>query len=298
VLCALLAALLIGGCEVAPTHPKGSALKVDHANGETLVPHNPDRVVVLEPEALDDTLAFGVKPYAATSATSDNRLPRYLSSRTRGVRVLGPAWDLDLRRLSRIDPDLILGSRARDGSAYKRLKEIAPTVNTIRPGGDWKLNMRLYGEALQRPDVPEHLLKDYDTRMVRLRRRLHAPYRTQVSVVRTAPAGVRAYPRFSFAGTILADAGFSRPPAQQSPVPILEVVPEQIPSLDADVIFLGRAPGDRATYRRLTSDPRWRRLRAVRTGRVVSVPDDAWFVGQGILASHLVIDELGRTLGR
>ena len=117
-------------------------------------------------------------------------------------------------------------------------------------------------------------------------------------MVRTTPDGVRAYPRFSFPGTILADAGLSRPPAQQSLVPVLEVLPEQIPSLEGDVIFLGRAPGDEATYRRLNSDPRWQRLRAVRTGHLVKVPDDAWFQGQGILASHLVIAQLGRTFGR
>jgi iron complex transport system substrate-binding protein len=109
---------------------------------------------------------------------------------------------------------------------------------------------------------------------------------------------VRAYPSGSFAGTILGDAGFSRPPAQRPLVPILEVSPDQIPSLDGDVIFLGRGPGDRAAYRRLVADPRWQRLRAVRSGHVVQVRDDVWFVGQGILAARLVIAELARRFGR
>jgi iron complex transport system substrate-binding protein len=292
-----LCALGAVGCDIAPTQ-KGSSLKVDHANGETLVPNRAHRLVTLEGEALDDALAYGVKPYAAATTTVDNRLPRYLARRARGVRVLGPAWDLDPGRIAAIHPDLILGSRERDGPLYPRLNGIAPTVNTTRPGGDWKLNLRLYGEALQRPDTAERMLNDYDGRIARLRRRLRAPYRTEVSVVRTTPGGVRAYPSGSFAGTVLGDAGFSRPPAQRALVPILEVSPDQIPSLDGDVIFLGRAPGDGGTYRRLVADPRWRRLRAVRTGHVVQVPDDVWFVGQGVLAARLMIAELARRFGR
>jgi iron complex transport system substrate-binding protein len=297
-LCAALSVLAAGGCDPAPTHTPRSPLKVDHANGQTFVPYRTKRLVTLEDEALDDSLAYGVKPYAAATSNPNVRLPRYLSRRARGVRVLGPAWHLDLRKVAALHPDLMLGSKERDGSLYKRLTDIAPTVNTIRPGGDWKLNLRLYGEALQRPDVPERMLNDYDARVARLRRRVPHPDRTEVSVVRTTAGGVRAYPRFSFPGTILSDVGFARPPAQSSHVSVLDVVPDQIPSLDGDVIFLGRAPGDAATYRRLTVDPRWGRLHAVRTGHVVMVADDVWFVGQGVLASRLVIAQLGRTLGR
>jgi iron complex transport system substrate-binding protein len=180
---------------------------------------------------------------------------------------------------------------------YSELKQIAATVNAEDPGGeDWRLDFRLYGEAVGRPDAAERLLHDYDARMARLRRRLRRG--TRVSLVRTLPGGVRAYCAGSFAGTILDDAGLERPTAQSQPLASVAVSPEQLPALDADLVLLSRAPGDRDTYRRLLSDPRWRSLRAVRAGRVHTVRDDPWMVGQGMLAARVVISDLDRLLGR
>jgi iron complex transport system substrate-binding protein len=255
-------------------------------------------VVTLESEELDDVLAFGVKPIG-TAITGDGRLPDYLAGRAAGVKLVGPPWDIDLKKIEALDPDLILGSRRRQGSLYKRLRAITYAVTIKEAGRDWKLNLRLVGEALGRPDAGERMLDDYDARAEGVRRRLRSPGQTKVSLVRTLPDGVRAYSRHCFAGSIVGDLGLSQPEAQDSATATFaSISPGQIHSLDADYIFVGRAPGDDAVYRRLTSDPRWRRLRAVRTGHVVMVPDDVWFVGQGVLASRLVLRDLQRALGR
>jgi iron complex transport system substrate-binding protein len=210
---------------------------------------------------------------------------------------VGPPWDVDLKKISALDPDLIMGSRHRQGSLYKRLRAITYAVTIEESGRDWKLNLRLVGEALGRPDAGERLLDDYDARAERVRRVLGAARHTKVSLVRTERDGLRAYSRRSFAGSIVGDLGLSQPGAQNSNSTSVTVSPARIPSLDADYIFLGRAPGDTGVYRSLTADPRWKRLRAVSAGHVVMVPDDVWFVGQGVLASRLVLRDLQRALG-
>jgi iron complex transport system substrate-binding protein len=288
----------LAGCEIAKTSKEGeSPLKVLHANGESFVPAHASAVVTLEPEELDDVLAFGVKPIG-TVTSGNGRLPDYLSRLDAGVKLVGPPWDVDLKKIEALDPDLIMGSRHRQGSLYKRLRAITYAVTIEESGRDWKLNLRLVGESLGRPDAGERLLDDYDARAERVRRRLPAARGTKVSLVRTQRDGVRAFSRHSFAGSIVGDLGFSQPGAQNSDRTSVTISPARIPSLDADYIFLGRAPGDASVYRRLTADPRWKRLRAVRAGHVVMVPDDVWFVGQGVLASRLVLRDLQHALSR
>src|SRR5918992_1783439 len=88
----------VGGCQVTDNPGEGkSPLKVAHASGESIVPGKADRVVTLETDALDASLAMGVKPLGAATTSGERRLPSYLGARRRGIRVLGPAW--------RVDPD-------------------------------------------------------------------------------------------------------------------------------------------------------------------------------------------------
>ena len=80
-------------------------------------------------------------------------------------------------------------------------------------GGQWKLNLRLVGEALGRTNDAEQLLIDYDREAAQARRAIRASgaagaRKPRVAVVRaTADGGLRFAKRDSFAGTILSDAG-------------------------------------------------------------------------------------------
>jgi iron complex transport system substrate-binding protein len=282
----------LAGCEVtSASKERKSSLKVLHANGESFVPAHADRLVTLESEALDDSLALGFKPVGAATTGAGDGLPGYLGRRTAGVARLGPASRPDLRRIASLDPDLILGSRHTQGRLYRRLEDIATTINVERAGDDWKIELRLYAEALQRTDPGERLLDGYDAHAARVRRALpHGG--AKVSVVRTEPGGVRAYSKGSFSGSILADLGLRRPRAQESVTPSRRVAAKDIASLDADFVFLARAPGSDATYRLLSADPRWQGLR----GRVVPVSDDAWITGQGYLAARRVLSDVQRAL--
>ena len=85
-------------------------LKVQHALGEAKVPGNAERPMTLTTDALDDTLALGVRPVRA--AVPGGRLPEYLRAPARGVEVVPAVTRLDLAAIDAAQPDVILGSAA------------------------------------------------------------------------------------------------------------------------------------------------------------------------------------------
>jgi iron complex transport system substrate-binding protein len=102
----------------------------------------------------------------------------------------------------------------------------------------------------------------------------------------------------SFPGSLLGDLGLSRPPAQDGTREYETVAPEQIPALDGDLLLLSVAPGARDALRRLEARPEWRRLRVVRSGRVVPVDAGTWWSGGGILAARAAMRDVEGALRR
>jgi iron complex transport system substrate-binding protein len=298
----LLAAFIavVSGCQESGFDERretAKPLKVQHALGEAKVPGQAERPMTLTTDALDDTLALGVRPVRA--ALPGGRLPAYLRSRARGVEVVPAVTALDLAAIDAAKPDLILGSAAAQKGLYNDLRQIAPTVMTEKGGVQWKLNTRLHGEALGRTNDAEQLLIDYDRRSARVRRRLGKRIAdTEVSVVLVTPRDVRMAGRESFPGSVLGDLGLSRPRAQEGSREYETVSPDQVPALDGDVMLLSVAAGAGEALRRLEATPAWRRLRVVRPGRVVRVDAGTWWSGGGVLAARAAMRDVERAFDR
>jgi len=84
--------------------------------------------------------------------------------------VVPPLTKLDLAATEAAEPDVILGTKEDDDDLYDGLKQIAPTI--MSEGDNWKLNLRLHGEALGRTNDAEKLLIDWDNRAARVRKML------------------------------------------------------------------------------------------------------------------------------
>ena len=174
-------------------------LKVQHALDPltgTKVPGVAERPMTLSADTLGDALALGVKPVRA--ALPGGRVPDYLRSDAQGVEVVPPLTKLDLAATEAAEPDVILGTKEADGDLYDSLKRIAPTV--MSEGDNWKLNLRLHGEALGRTNDAEKLLIDWDNRVARVRKAIGG----------TAIVGVLIRPndaRHAFGESILGDLG-------------------------------------------------------------------------------------------
>ena len=206
----------------------------------------------------------------ARAAVPGARLPAYLRARGSGVSLMRPVTAADLAAVEAVDPDLIIGSSGTDGRSgqgalYDRLSRIAPTVMTALGGGQWKLNVRLVGEALGRTNDAEQLLIDYDHEAALARKaiRAGAGAKPRVAVALATKDGIRYARRDSFAGTILADAG----------------VKQARTAAGADITLLARGPGA-----------------AGLSGRFTDVAGALWWGPGGALAAKAALRDLQRAL--
>jgi iron complex transport system substrate-binding protein len=198
-LTALALAAALPGCQESgfdESRETQRPLKVQHALDPltgTRVPGVAKQPMTLTADALGDTLALGVKPVRA--ALPRGRVPRYLRAAAAGVEVVPPLTELDLAATEAVEPDVILGARESGAEFYEDLSRIAPTI--MSEGDDWKLNLRLHGEALGRTNDAERLLIDWDNRVARMREAIGG---REVSV----PVGSH---KSAFAEQVLADLG-------------------------------------------------------------------------------------------
>jgi iron complex transport system substrate-binding protein len=267
---------------------------IKHAMGETEVPLNPQRVVVLDSGELDSVLALGVKPVGAVTAFADGEFQAYLGDKTEGIQKVGTISEPNLEAIIALQPDLILSSKLRHEEIYNQLAQIAPTVFAERVGVVWKENFRLHAEALGKTAEADRIEAAYRERIAQLQQRLEQPDQISVSVVRFLEGQVRQYQRGSFIGTILTDVGVARPEQQsKTDETWTELNRELIPDVDADVMFVTTfGLADETPLQEFQSDPLWAQLNVVQQDRVYTVSDDHWMLGLGYLAADRVLDDL------
>ncbi|AGF50282.1 iron(III) dicitrate transport system permease protein; FecB [Synechocystis sp. PCC 6803] len=274
---------------------------IAHAMGVTAVPNEPQRIVVLTNEATDMVLALGVTPVGAVKSWSGDPYYEYLAKDMLGVPIVGDEMQPNLEKIVALQPDLIIGSRLRQGQIYKSLSAIAPTVFSETIGESWQDNLRLYGQALDREAEAEQLLNDWDTRVAQMRQKLSAKDLT-ISLVRFMPRGARIYLQNSFPGQILQAVGLERPASQANHGFAEHVSFEQIPQMEADALFYFIYTGDSGdqTPGSITNPwlnhPLWQQLEVVQSGKAYAVSDVVWTTAGGIQAAHLLLDDLERHL--
>lgn len=280
--------------------PAGESVAVEHAMGTSEVDCTPQRVVTLGQGQTDTALALGVEPVGVVQPWTDEFYD-YLPAAVQDAEVVGTELEPDLETVASLEPDVILGSKLRHEEVYDQLSGIAPTVFAETIGRAWKDNVSLWAEALCRQDAGDELLQDWRQRTAAFEEGLAELGDPTVSLVRFMPSEVRIY-LTGFPGSVLRDAGSSRPSAQQvddweSAEQLITVSQERIPEMDADVMFTMTSPwageGDVSEIEgEFTSHPLWTKLEAVQRDAVFSVDEEHWNLGGGILAANAMMDDL------
>jgi iron complex transport system substrate-binding protein len=276
----------------------GATRVMKHAMGETTLPAQPQRVVVLDTGELDSTVALGVKPVGSVSILPESGIPAYLRAKTEGVKLVGTIGAPNLETILTLKPDLILSNKVRHEKIYPQLSAIAPTVFAADVGEVWKENLLVYGEALGKKAEADALLADYYARLADFKSKLGDRLKTQVSVVRVVEAGIRILQTQMYIGVILKDAGLARPASQDKAGRFELVSMEKIPDMDGDVIFVSALGKGNDKLKELLAHPLWQATKAAKAGRVHQVDDDIWQSGIAITAANLVIDDLEKYLIR
>ena len=271
---------------------------IKDAIAEVKVPLNPQRLVTLHGTALESALALGEIPIGTTLNGDRDRQPYFLKDKLNNVESLGSFGEPNLEKVLLLKPDLILDLDT--ASIYSQLSRIAPTIVTeYDSANSWQPNLRIYAEALGKPELAEKIITNYYDRLDKFKAEINQQSKPiTVSVIRVYPQGITFYQPDSFSGSILKDAGLSRPPLQRQGGGQQLISKELISEADADIIFYWAygddyySKSDRISnsLKKLTSDPLWQQLNAVKQGKVYQVPD--YWIGYGPLAANAVIDDL------
>jgi iron complex transport system substrate-binding protein len=295
---AAVATACSGRSPTASSDPQSAATQpIQHAYGETQVPINPTRVVVLGFYTLEAVMALGVEPIAAPGIIFNTLL--HLPSPNREIVDVGSPREPSLEQIVALQPDLILsGKPFTTTDTYALLSQVAPTVVfDIEGYTDWQPLTRQCGEVLGKAAEVEQLETDYAAKLQSFQAQLpKAARQIEVSIAFFAPNRITAFGEETFPGRVLAAAGLSRPP-QQAGTEILQVSLERLSDIDGDVLFVTKpqsqteeAADVRAALERIKDHPLWAKLEVVQAQRVYEV--DAHWWGAGYIAANLILDDL------
>jgi iron complex transport system substrate-binding protein len=275
---------------------------VQHAAGNTEVPVDAQRIVVLSGDELDALCALGLQRRIVGAALPDDSSsqPSYLGTVIHNIRGVGTRSVPDLSAIRAANPDLILGSQAATPELYSALAEIAPTVFSGAPGTAWQDNLRVVGAATARGGAANALVDDFNAFATKAGADNDATH-FQASVVQLTENTIRIYGAANFPASVLADVGVDRPASQRfTDKPYLEIgtsdaalANADLSAADADIVYMSfasQAAKDRAENI-LTSNA-WRKLSANRDNRVFIVNNEIWQTGQGIVAARGIVADL------
>ena len=281
----------------SPTRP------VRHAEGETVVNTEPQRIVVLSGDQLDALCALGLQSRVVAAALPDgsDSQPSYLGTVVHDLPAVGTRSTPDMDAIRAANPDLILGSQALTPDAYPELSAIAPTVFTGAPGAAWEDNLRTVGAATGRTDAANGLIDGFTAAADKAGVDNDAAH-FQVSVVQFTDTTMRVYGPANFPGSVLADVGVDRPAAQRfTDKPYVEIGTtgadlENSPDFsiaDGDIVYVSFAsPAAKDRAGEVMGSDAWRKLSANKDNRVFVVNNEVWQTGEGIVAARGVLADL------
>lgn len=185
-----------------PAQP--SEVTVSHAQGETTVPVNPEKVFTFDLATLDTLTELGIEVAGAPRASLVRDLARYDRD---DLVDIGTLFEPDYEVINAEQPDLIIVT-SRSAEALPQLSEIAPTIDLSNDPTDFRgsveANARVLGEIFQATDQVEELIVDLDAQ-IEATRALAADAGTAL-VVMTSAGEVTAFgpgSRFGFVHEVL-----------------------------------------------------------------------------------------------
>jgi iron complex transport system substrate-binding protein len=166
---------------------------------------------------------------------------------------------------------------------------------------DWKENLKLSAQALNKEAEAAQIMKDWDTQVANFKKKMGDRLAsTEVSIIRFEKDGSSRFFVTGFAGTIFEELGLARPKAQkvEGKTIVSLTSKEQMPQLDGDYIFditqpnLNNDPGAGNNRNEWISHPLWKTLKGVKNEKYFQVNVVTWNLGGGAIAAKALVDDL------
>ncbi|RAV13775.1 ABC transporter substrate-binding protein [Paenibacillus contaminans] len=280
-----------------PSPTQNAARTITHAMGSTPITGTPQRIVVLTTQGTETLLELGIQPVGAVKSWIGNPWYDHIKDRMNGVQVVGDETQPNMELIASLKPDLILGTKVRQEKIYDQLTAIAPTVFTENLGDSMLENFELYTKALNKETEGKAVLDQFNKLIADTKAKLGDKTKLQISMARFQPDKVRVYLKQNFAGVVLEKLGFARPESQNKKEFTLDIVKEQLPMLDGDVLFYFTSDRDGATAatdlaKSWFKDPLAQNMNVVKSNRIFNVDEAIWNSAGGMMAAKLLVKDI------
>ena len=294
--------ILLCACITASFSAFASEHSVTTKYGKVMVNDDVKRIVTLSEDALDSTIALGMKPLGAIATRGGDSVAEYIQERAGNVNMVGTSRQNNLEAIAAQRPDLILASANLPQDQYNILSKIAPTIVPLSPGmlsDSWITVAKVYAQALNKSEQMDAILGDIKERENALKEVISAKLpedKRSATLARWMPQGPIVMSSEIFSTDVLAATGFiindagvikeGRP--HSSPLSL-----ENLSKVDSDWLFLAtlNTEGKDALETAKTS-PSFSRLNVVKEDNVIAVNGQLWTSAAGPLAAHAILDDI------
>lgn len=180
------------GGPVTATDNGDGTITVQHSQGTTEVPANPEKVFVFDLGVMDTMNAIGVKPAGVPEA----QYPESLQGIAEGAEKIGAMKEPDFETIATAGPDLIITS-GRTAEAYGELSKIAPTVNLAvdmtNPLESFEANAKVIGTIFGKTEAVEGKLKGIEGKIEDAKATIKEADQGNGLIVLTSAGEVTAY---------------------------------------------------------------------------------------------------------
>ncbi|MNI26302.1 putative siderophore-binding lipoprotein YfiY precursor [compost metagenome] len=276
--------------KVSSTPAPAAKTVKDSMGHEVTVPANPQRIIASYLE--DHLVALGVKPVAQWSVT--NGIQDYLEAELKGVPLIN--YDLPPEVVASFNPDfIIIGSESTvQKGLYEQYAKIAPTyVIGDATTKDWKKTLLTIGELLNKKEVAEKALKDYEQEAVKAKEKLKQTIGTQKATIlwlvqkqfylvdETLSSGAVLYGELGITPSNLVTGISKEAKGVWKPITL-----EKLAEMDADHIFLVNS--DKTQGSETLNQAIWKSIPAVKAGHVYEMDSKGSWLYSGLIASQKI----------
>lgn len=317
----LLTLMMMGagivGCNIGPVEDAAIApqpgtpqqpipcREVQHEAGVTSICGYPERVVALDPHAMDLLLSLGVQPigYAEIdvallhpfSMGAEMTEIKYLGDRiTAPPAYLGSRNQPSLETILKLQPDLIVGEGASRFN-YETLARLAPTLLLKGVEADqWQQNIQTLAQAFGAEETAQAVITAHNQTIETVRTAI-APAVAQRQGLLLATDGSSFtifHDQQDYAGSLLRDVGITLIDVEDNSYASLSV--EILPELEADFIIVMAASDNtvEAEQQRWQQSPVLRSLPAYQNNQVYFVDYQLWSRIRGPIAAELILNDI------
>lgn len=295
----ILAATTASAFLFAATAASAEPMAIKHAQGETSLPTAPEKVLILDINALDIADALGAEPAGVVGSN----LPAYLQKYTADSYVkTGTLFEPDYEAINAAEADLaIVGGRSR--AKFAEVSAILPTVDLSVDAAHYtdsiKANVTTLGQIFGKEDKAAELVATFDSKLAALKTTAADQGTALILVVNAGKLG--AYGPKSRVGWLHSEVGFK--PLEEniddrfhggdviSFEYILEKNPDWLFVVDRDAGVGDGTVGEAA--KAVLDNELMAQTSAVKEGRVVYLdPQAAYIISAGYTSVTRLIDQV------